>query len=268
MKWICRQNQTLLNDLAEKMPEASKTTLRSMIKEGRVKVDGAVTKQNISLTQGAACELSGKKIYDTDLEIYYDDDDIVVVNKPEGLLSVSTAKELHNTLHMKLKKKYSRVWPVHRLDKETSGVLVFALNHAAKEGLKKQFIDHSIEREYRAIVVGNIPDKGIWRHHLVEDGNFRMHITDSTGLYAETHFEVLDREDDLALVRFMLKTGKKNQIRVQASHMGFPILGDKKYAERELRSTRMFLHAHKLHFNHPITKKKMSFNSPIPFSIR
>ena len=267
MKWTCKANTPLLDELKAKMPEASKTTLRQMLKSERVFVDGKVIKKNIPLNQGATCEVGNRKIYEGDLEIYYEDEDIVVVNKPEGLLSVATKKEPFQTLHAKLKERYKRVWPVQRLDKKTSGVLVFALNHEAKEGLKEQFMEHSIVREYRAIVVGEIPKSGVWKHKLVEDGNLKMHVTHGKGLYAETHFKVLSRKKSRSFVSFRLKTGKKNQIRVQASHMGCPIWGDVKYGGKEMQAERMYLHAHLLKFSHPITGEKMEFTSPIPFGL-
>ena len=268
MRWICQNEHTLLDELALKMPQASKSTLNKSIKDERVVVDECVTKRNISLSKGAKCEFKVKKKYIDDIEVYYEDRDIVVVEKPEGLLTVATSRELFFTLHAKLKKKFQRVWPVHRLDRETSGVLVFALNEKAREGLIAQFKDHSIVREYRAIVVGDLPESGVWKHRLVEDGNLKMHVTAGSGLQAETYFKRLDKKGKQNFVQFILKTGKKNQIRVQSSFMGFPILGDKKYANRELRRERMFLHAHHLGFSHPITKKELSFFSPIPFSIR
>lgn len=249
------------------MTDASRTTLRQMLREERVAVDGEFVKKNIDLDVGAEIELHQKKTYETDLTIYHLDEDIVVVEKPHGLLTVATKKEPFNTLHNKLKDLYGRVWPVQRLDKETSGVLVFALNVEAKEKLKEQFMDHAVYREYRAVVHGDIPKKGVWKHQLVEDGNLKMHVTTAKGLYAETHFEVLEKKDSLSFVSFRLKTGKKNQIRVQASHMECPILGDKKYGNSQVKCERMYLHAHKLGFKHPVTGKKMSFTSSIPFRL-
>ena len=267
MRWKCQKKHSLLDELKCKMPEASKTTLRQMLREERVLINNEFAKKNIDLNPGNIIELGQKKTYETDLTIYHLDEDIVVVEKPHGLLSVATKKEPFNTLHNKLKDLYGRVWPVQRLDKETSGVLVFALSIEAKEKLKEQFMDHAVFREYRAIVHGDIPKKGTWKHQLVEDGNLKMHVTNVKGLYAETHFEVIDTKDPLSFVSFRLKTGKKNQIRVQASHMECPILGDKKYGNLQIKCERMYLHAHKLGFKHPITGKNMSFTSSIPFEI-
>ncbi len=269
MRWVCEQSCMALDALARCMPEASKNTLRSVLGDGRFFVNDQVVKKNLSLLPGAICELKQKKKFLDDIEILYEDKDIVVVDKPEGLLSVATDRETEFTLHAKLKQRYGQVSTVQRLDRETSGVLVFALNGKAREGLIGQFANHSIIREYRAIVIGNIPQKGTWRHHLVEDGNLKMHVTSHGGVLAETHFERLEERDNLSLVRFQLTTGKKNQIRVQSSYMGFPILGDKKYGKNdEFQSDRMYLHAHHLGFFHPLTKKKLSFFSPIPFCIR
>ncbi len=267
MRWVCEENCMAMDALSRCMPDASKNTLRDILGEGRLIVNDQIVKKNLSIASGAICELKQKKKFLDDIEILYEDKDIVVVDKPEGLLSVATDRETDFTLHAKLKQRYGQVSTVQRLDRETSGVLVFALNGKSREGLIAQFANHSIIREYRAIVVGAIPEKGTWKHHLVEDGNLKMHVTHHGGVFAETHFERLETRDNLSLVRFQLTTGKKNQIRVQSSYMGFPVLGDKKYGNNEIQWARMCLHAHRLGFFHPLTKKALSFFSPIPFCI-
>jgi|JI9StandDraft_1071089.scaffolds.fasta_scaffold40609_3 23S rRNA pseudouridine1911/1915/1917 synthase len=193
--------------------------------------------------------------------IYHEDRDIIVVEKPEGLLTVATNYTEHS-LHSIVKTWRRRVWPVQRLDRETSGVIVFALNEESRDYLKEQFAEHSIEREYQGIVCGELLDSGTWQSRLKEDKNYfvRSH---PHGEVAITHYEPLGYSSKKrTLVKFLLETGKKNQIRVHASEAGFPLLGDTKYGN--LSWKRLALHAHRLSFTHPVTKKRMAFTSPSP----
>ena len=234
----------------------------------------------------------------------YVDDHLVVVEKPEGLLSVATDFETKKTLHAMLKKSYPTVWPVHRLDRETSGVMVFALSYAAKEGLKKQFMTHEIYREYQALVDGAFSGKGSWKHEIYEDASYFMRVVSPNAKKPEqthtqvalmpkrtpkqhpineedidihikscpkeselaiTHYEALEQKKWSTRVKFVLETGKKNQIRVQAAHEGHPIVGDKKYGSKNMFLKRLALHAHRLEFTHPVTQKRLTFTSPTPF---
>ncbi len=201
-----------------------------------------------------------KKIRDG-IPIYFEDRDLIVVEKPVGLLSVASLMT-DDSLHTIIKRWRRKVWPVQRLDRETSGVMVFALNERAKEGLKGQFMDHSIGREYCGIVCGELTGSGTWQSKLKEDKNYfvRSH---PDGELAITHYEALSSlPKKTTLVKFVLETGKKNQIRVHASEAGFPLLGDTKYGSSSWK--RLALHAHKLSFIHPATKKELSFTSSPP----
>jgi 23S rRNA pseudouridine1911/1915/1917 synthase len=255
--------KTVLTLLQELYPESSNSHLRSLVKHGRVLVDGRLAKRDESLPDDTKLEIIQKKLLGKSVVVLYQDSHIIVVEKPEGLLTVETDKEKFNTLHCQLKKQCGRVWPVHRLDRETSGVMVFALSEVGKDGLKDQFIDHSIHREYVAVVEGILEGTGTWQSHLLEDKNFfvRPH---PDGELAITHFEALRTNKHTTLVRFTLETGKKNQIRVQAASKGHPVVGDKKYGNGV--KGRLKLHAHKLEFLHPVTQKKLSFNLPVPFN--
>lgn len=265
MKKVVDTEQTLLESLLSLYPGTSKSSLREWLKHERVLVDEMFVRRDCVLPVGATIEVLPKKIKQGPVVVLYQDRYIVVVEKPEGLLSVATSTEERQTMHAFLKRTYPNVWPVHRLDRATSGVMVFALTEEAKEGLKQQFIKHSIYREYRAKVVGRMEGKGRWECFLVEDKNYHMHIHPTEGEKAITDYEVLESGDNESLVKFMLKTGKKNQIRVQAAHAGNPIVGDKKYGEKTGYKGRLKLHAIALEFSHPITQKKLAFNSPIPF---
>jgi tRNA pseudouridine32 synthase/23S rRNA pseudouridine746 synthase/23S rRNA pseudouridine1911/1915/1917 synthase len=176
----------------------------------------------------------------------------------------------HASLHGYLKNHFKqKITPVHRLDKGTSGVLVFAKSEKAKEGLKSLFFDHDISRVYIGIVHGSIPlDKGRWVDHLFEDeiGKVYVSLPSKETKEAVTCYEVLDRNEVHTLVRFTLETGRKHQIRVQASSRGFPLVGDEIYGK--LKARRLMLHAQTLEFVHPITKKRMKFEAPLPDSFR
>ena len=242
----------LVKSLSEQFPETSKSSIRKWIKHGRV-----------SVKNGKAVLLPKQKDRGN-LDIFYEDEHIVVVNKPEGLLTVATARIKDETLHAQVKKYFDRVWPVQRLDRGTSGVLVFALTEEAKEGLKQQFMKHTIYREYAGIVEGRLEGSGTWECRLKDDPSYTVRVN-ASGDLAITHYEAIKHSENHTFMKFILKTGKKNQIRVQSAHFGHPILGDRKYGSDKRAKGRLKLHAHKLGFLHPITKKKLFFISPNPF---
>ena len=254
----------LLSILSTKFPDSSNTTLRNLIRHRRVLVDGLLATKDIPITSVQSVTVLPKRRQVEGVTVFYADDHLIVVDKPEGLLSVATDFEERKTLHAMIKRSHPSVWPVQRLDRETSGVMVFALSFKAKEGLKEQFIEHSIYREYHALVDGQLKGKGTWQHHLSEDAGYVMHVAQH-GELAITHYEALEEKRWQTRVKFVLETGKKNQIRAQSSHMGFPIVGDKKYGSRSTFLKRLALHAHRLEFIHPITEKRLSFISPTPF---
>lgn len=271
MKYIVSQDQVLLDALSALSPESSKTTLRSWLRDGRITVNRKVEKiASKPVHKGQVIELGSKqKILDQGIRILYEDDDFVIIDKPYGILSVSTAFEKGNTLHALLKKKYfpRKVFVVHRLDQDTSGVMVFALNEKAKEKLKKIFELHEIERAYTAIVEGIMEEEsGVWKSYLVEDGNYYVHETPDAekGQLAITHYEVKAVSKRNSWLNLKLETGKKNQIRVHCKSAGFPIAGDKKYGAATNPIKRLCLHAHYLSFMHPMTKKMMCFESDVP----
>lgn len=254
----------LLERLIVEFPDSSKSTIKKWIKGGRIQVDGKKILEPHAFisTEALICLTDKQTFLDLDIEVLYEDRDLIVINKPEGVLSVATAFETKETVHGVLKEKFHSVFPVHRLDRETSGVMVMALTNDAREKLKEQFHTHSIHREYRAIVRGKLEGSGTWKCRLLEDANYfvRPH---PKGDLAITHYTVLNNRGKTTALQFILETGKKNQIRAQALAAGYPILGDQKYGDTS--SSRLHLHAYALHFIHPTTQKKMSFTSPVPF---
>lgn len=267
MKTIALEKSQLLDLLLILSPDSSKNTLKSWVEKGRVTVNGCtVDKWNIEVFKGQEIAV-GQRVAFTDegVKILYEDGHIVVIDKPEKLLSVATDSETERTAHSILKRRCNRmVYPVHRLDRDTSGVMLFAYTEQAREILKLKFADHTIDREYYALVEGILkPRKGTWKSILAEDDVFFVKSS-NTGKLAITHYELCGVKNRLSIVRFKLETGRKNQIRVHASESGHPIVGDKKYGSKINRFKRLCLHAHLLGFEHPITGKRMSFTSPLP----
>jgi tRNA pseudouridine32 synthase/23S rRNA pseudouridine746 synthase/23S rRNA pseudouridine1911/1915/1917 synthase len=271
MKFTATQTSSLLDLLAKNFPDSSINTLKGWLKQGRILVDGIVeTHPKKIVVAGESVQVGERKKFATEgVKILYEDQHLVVIEKPEGLLSVSTAFEKKRTAHgvMKFHYRPKLVHVVHRLDQETSGVMVFALSEEAKEGLKKLFKSHDITRKYYAIVEGK-PEasSGTWETYLYEDKAYNVHITEdpTRGQLATTHYAIKAIHHRYALLELQLETGKKNQIRVHCKHFGHPIVGDKKYGGKTNPLKRLGLHAHHLGFVHPITNKKLEFNSPLP----
>ncbi len=272
MKITAPKTSPLLELLALLAPEASKTNLRSWVKEKRIYVNQKnASDPRMIVEEGAVVSLRKKeKRLKFGITILYEDRDLIVINKPEGLLSVATDFQNIETAHNALKRKFykQKVTPVHRLDQGTSGVMVFAYSERALEGLKEQFRGHLIHREYQAYLEGHLkPNKGTWESYLREDGNYFVHSSkdESQGVRAVTNYAVIKRTPKLTQVRFILETGKKNQIRAQAKEYGHPVVGDKKYGATLNPFSRLALHATRLMFIHPMTKKEMTFETEVPF---
>ena len=207
------------------------------------------------------------------LNIVYEDKNYIVVDEPSGLLTVSTEKEKENTLfhkvltYLKQKNKNNKVFIVHRLDKETSGLVLFVKNEKLKNLLQKDWDNLVKLREYIAIVEGKPREKEeCLKNYLVEDKTLKVHETKNNkiGKLAITKYKVITSIDKYSLLRIEIKTGRKNQIRVQLSNIGNPIIGDKKYNSKSNPIHRMGLHANKLIIINPITKKEMIFETDVP----
>ena len=266
MSWKVTKTQTLLEALKEMAPDSSKTTLKSWVTEGRIFIQGKIVKDPRILVQADDIIVLGKKrqyLYDG-VEVLYQDDHLSVVYKPAGLLSVATDLDPFENLHehLKIAFKGRTVHPVHRIDREVSGVMVFAFSEEAQYKLKDQFEAHSILREYLAVVEGQLtPPKGSWQSYLMEDGIYyvRSVAEPTRGKLATTHYEVVRQKDGFSTLRVTLETGRKNQIRVHSSEAGFSILGDKKYRSQREFNGRIALQSCKLGFEHPILKKPLVF---------
>lgn len=273
MKLTITQPMPLLEALSLLCRDSSKTRLREFIREGRILVDGEIiTRSDINLQAGQVLAFDEHKVkYDiSGLKIVYEDQFLVVIDKPAGLLSVASNFEAKNTAHAKLKKRYypKKVFVVHRLDQDTSGLMLFTAHHESYLALKKALKEREIKRTYHAMVEGTLTGSGSWSSYLQEDASYFVHTSEDPdeGELAVTHYQAVESKNNYTLVRFTLESGKKNQIRVQSANAGHPIVGDSKYGAKTNRFSRLALHATNLEFVHPITQKRLAFTSPFPIS--
>jgi tRNA pseudouridine32 synthase/23S rRNA pseudouridine746 synthase len=207
----------------------------------------------------------------TPLDILYIDEDVLVVNKPSGLLTVP-GKELkhHDSLELRVKIEYPNSFLIHRLDMDTSGVIIFALSKSTQRSLNLQFEKRIVKKLYEARVFGNIKeDNGFIDLPLIVDWPNRplQKIDAKEGKSALTHWQVLDREGDVTRVALMPETGRTHQLRVHMMSLGHTILGDRFYgnvAEINL-ANELQLHAKDLMIIHPKNGKKITFKAPLPF---
>ena len=203
------------------------------------------------------------------MDILYEDKELLVINKPAGLLTIATEKEMFKTLYhqareyVKKQNPKNKIFIVHRLDKDTSGLIVFAKNEKVKKELQDNWNKKAYVREYLAIVEGKVKKKkGKIESYLLEDRTFKVCITSSSkGGLAVTHYETLAVTKSYSLLRISIDTGKKNQIRVQLSSIGHPIIGDKKYGSKKNPLGRIGLHASVLKLKN---KKEYSWFAKIP----
>lgn len=211
------------------------------------------------------------------IRVVFEDDTVIVVDKPAGLLTMGTESERSKTVYAVLrayanaKRPAEKIFIVHRLDREASGLLVFAKTDAAKEHLQNQFKDHSAGRIYAAIAEGRVqPNEFSIRTLLAENTALRVYSTKNTraGKPAVTHVRVMKSGVKNSLVEVRLETGRKHQIRVHLAERGNPIAGDKVYGARNSKFGRLALHGTRLQFRHPRTGVRMSFDSPCPLNWR
>lgn len=277
MKYTSPGSQLLLDALAALYPESSRTTLRQMLQSGRVRVNGEAEKNaRRELEVGDVVDVGDRtlqRLLPDGLSILHEDADVIVVLKANGLLTVATERERETTAQAYLngylaqKRGAERIHVVHRLDRETSGVLVFAKNFEAREQLKEQFAAHTVDRLYVALVEGELhPPDGTFRSFLRERRDLRMESVDAhpDAKYAVTHYRTVETNGSYSLLEVKLETGRKNQIRTHLSEAGHPIVGDRLYGSEVNPIGRLGLHAKILGFDHPATREHLVFTAPVP----
>ncbi|RPG74979.1 MAG: RluA family pseudouridine synthase [Euryarchaeota archaeon TMED248] len=277
----------LLDELSIQFTQTSKNKLRKMLTEGRISVNDKIEhKAKRELTKGDIIKIldktTSKEITPPpqhkvkNLEIVFEDEDILVVEKPAGLLSVATNKMESDTLHsrcvdyVKTKNQSKWCYIVHRLDRETSGIMVLALSKHNKEYLQQQFSERSVYRIYFALVEGMLPKKsGTEVEWLLEDKNLRVKkVKPNTKSSKEaiTHWEAIRENQSTSLVRVLIDTGRRHQIRMAMKSLGNPVVGDELHGAETDPMGRICLHASSLEFLHPQTDEPVRFETKVPFN--
>ena len=269
-KYIVKENEILIGFLKKTFSNLSKNSVKSLLHNEKVFVNGNMTtKYNYELNVGDVVEIREKVA--KNIDIIYEDKDIIVINKPSGLLTVATEKEKNKTAYhlvmeyLKKKNKNNRIFIIHRLDKDTSGIIMFAKNERAKHLYQDNWNDIVKKRCYYAVIDGKMENKeGTIKSYLKEKGNMVYSVKDRSGKIAITEYKVLKERKNISLLDINLKTGRKNQIRVHMKENKTPILGDLKYGEKSKLINRLALHAYKLELINPVTKKLLTFEVNMP----
>lgn len=269
-KYIVKENEILIEFLKKMFSNLSKNSVKSLLHNEKVFVNGNMTtKYNYELNIGDVVEIREKVA--KNIDIIYEDKDIIVINKPSGLLTVATEKEKNKTAYhlvmeyLKKKNKNNRIFIIHRLDKDTSGIIMFAKNERAKHLYQDNWNDIVKKRCYYAVIDGKMENKeGTIKSYLKENGNMVYSVKDRSGKIAITEYKVLKEIKNISLLDINLRTGRKNQIRVHMKENKTPILGDLKYGEKSKLINRLALHAYKLELINPVTKKLLTFEVNMP----
>ena len=279
--YVVHHETELLSFLREKMPNQSQHNIRHMIANHQVAGGGAPVslfkyalypEDEVTVTWNPIRKRERK-----DLPIIYEDEDIIAINKPSGLLSVASEREKGKTAYRLVsdyitqKDKNARIFVVHRLDEDTSGVLIFAKSFATKEALQLHWQEIVTKRGYYAIVEGeDIPEAGRLRDYLTIDDTYTVHVTrdKKKGKLAITNYRKIACKDGLSLLDVAIETGRKNQIRAQLGHIGYYVIGDDRYGEPIDPLGRLGLHAYELSFTNPLTKKEYDLKSEMPESFK
>lgn len=272
--YINHENITLLDSISNFKKDLSKKTIKNYIKNKMVKVnDKVITNSSYPLKDNDKIEISYSKkvIPDYNLDILYEDEYLIIINKPCGLLSIGNDKEKIVTAYrmvsdyVKHSSNNKYIFVVHRLDQDTSGILMFAKNEKIRDKMQDNWNTTTKKRGYIAIVDGILKGSGTKRSYLMEDRNqFVYSSKNSHGKEAITHFLSIKSNNNYSLVQVFIDTGRRNQIRVHLSEMGYPIAGDKKYKCKTNPIKRLCLHANILEFIHPVSKKLIHIESDIP----
>lgn len=268
---------TLLPFLLEHVKGISRNSVKNLLTRRQVLVQGRpVTRHDHPLTPGTKVELLAPGSKAPPFPILYEDDDLLVVDKPAGLLTVATEKEKNKTAYRMasdyLKGRGQKVFIVHRLDKDTSGVLIFAKSENVKRAWQDNWDVLVQRRAYLALVEGvpKVPE-GMIRSYLKETQTHLVYSVEHPGPGAKeaiTSYRLLARKGELSLLEVELATGRKNQIRVHMKELGCPVTGDKKYGAKLDSLGRLGLHACEVRAVDPFTKKLMTFTAPAPKGFR
>ncbi|MDR0872724.1 MAG: RluA family pseudouridine synthase [Prevotellaceae bacterium] len=274
-----KEDTELLAFLAIHFNGKSRNALKNMLTHKQVCVNGKpVSQYNYPLHIGDSIVINTGKVHlefkHSRIKLVYEDDYLIVIEKAEGLLAVATDERKEETTafsilsnYLKHKDPHNRLFVVHRIDRETSGLLMYAKSREVQLALQENWHENVTERVYYAVVEGK-PEKteDTIISYLRQSKALKTHSSDADdgGKEAITHYRVVRSNEDYAMLRVELDTGRKNQIRVHLQTIGCPIVGDKKYGASSSPIGRVGLHARTLAFKHPVTDENLRFETPIP----
>ena len=268
----------LLDAIYEFKKDLSKKSIKSLIKNKMVKVNNKVTtNSSFMLNINDIVEICYEKrvIPKYDLDILYEDEYLIVINKPCGLLSISNDKEKDITAYrmvsdyVKSNNKKNYIFVVHRLDQDTSGILMFCKNEKIRDKMQENWNKIVKKRGYIALVDGKVKGSGTIHTFLMEDKRqFVYSSKNGSGKEAITHYSVIKNCNNYSMLQVFIDTGRRNQIRVHLSEKGYPIVGDKKYRCKTNPIKRLCLHANMLEFIHPVSKKIVSIKCDVPVDFK
>lgn len=272
------ENALLMEFLIEKLPGKSRDNIKSLLRNNQVWVDDKIISQfNHPLNTGQTVKVSASRSRVerrfTEFTIVFEDEYLIVIDKSAGLLSIATKNEKRMTAFsmisdfVKRQDPGNKIFVVHRLDRETSGLMVFAKNEKVKRQMQESWNEPEVEKNYIAVVEGKVEKQsGTIVSYLSEDKVYQVHSSQNPkhGQKAITHFSVIQSNANYTMLEVHLETGRKNQIRVHLQDLGHSIVGDKKYGAESSPIRRMGLHAQKLRFVHPFTGEKLAFETKIP----
>ncbi|UJL47267.1 RluA family pseudouridine synthase [Virgibacillus sp. NKC19-16] len=279
--YTVKEQTELLPFLLEAMSNRSRNSVKSILTRGQVTVDDHIeTKHNYSLYPGQTVTILKNKAAIKEsaligMSILHEDEDIIVINKEAGLLSIATEKEKKQTAHHQLMEyvrredPQNRVFVVHRLDKDTSGVMMFAKNEQTKRLMQDAWRENVNERTYAALVEGEMAKEKGYVSSWIKESKTRLMYSSpkkNDGQHAITHYKVIQSNKELSLLEVQLETGRKNQIRVHMQDLGNPVVGDKKYGSKQNVIRRLGLHAKVLAFKHPTSGELLRFEADVPKS--
>lgn len=283
MKFEVQGSKIRLDKYLSENLEYSRSLVSKMIKEGSILVNGKVAKPSFLVNFGDIVEIIKEYTEESfvipskmDLDIVYEDDSILVINKQNGVVVHPGSGNKENTLvnglmyytnHLSDINGEIRPGIVHRLDKDTSGLMLVAKSNKAHEVLSEDFKIHKVKREYIALLCGVLPHNEVKIDAPIgRDEKYRkkMCVTAKNSKNAVTHLKVLKRYQNHTLVKLNLETGRTHQIRVHAKYIGHPVFNDPVYGTQKIKEVGQFLHSKTIDFIHPITKKNMYFTSDLP----
>ena len=278
--FVASQPGPLLEQMFSAWPDEKKKQIRTWLKFQAVTVNGRPVSQfNHPLAVGDSVAIRSdrfaapKTSLPSGIKIFYEDAHLLVIAKPENLLSIASEAEPEKTAYFQLTeyvrqahpRSKERVWIVHRLDRQTSGLMVFAKTPETKEILQSRW--DQFEKKYEAVVEGHLPQEtGTLKSDLYESNPFKVFIRPASALtsHAVTHYRVLKNNRHRSLVELTIETGRRHQIRVQLSSLGCPIVGDEKYGAKSDPAGRLGLHSSFLRLIHPVSSQELRFTSPLP----